>query len=266
MARVPGEALGAGHSELGGLQSDRNNVLVMKFCASALWLFATAAMSKGDWLSWRILFAVPFGALFLFHLSLAVVRVRGGALQYRRFLTWSTIDRRDVISSGVVWPPALGYIRLNRFLSPWGRLYFVLDTDRSPSPFGRGDYGLLRYLANHSRRGNSDPTGPGRPSSRADWLKLWAAGTAGAALSFLRISLSRTSDRSASTFHTQHQTVISAVRGLQQLLAHSWQAQMALFAIFALLAVYARGRPKAWTLAFLAGVLSPFLLFRWLTG
>jgi hypothetical protein len=34
----------------------------------------------------------------------------------------------------------------------------------------------------------------------------------------------------------------------------------------AVLAAYARHRPKAWTLAFLAGTGVPVVVFRWLTG
>jgi hypothetical protein len=73
-----------------------------------------------------------------FHLSLALVEVRGGQIRYRRFFKWVSLDPAQIISSGTTWPPFIGYIRLNRYLFPRRKLYFVLDRNRASNPFGEG--------------------------------------------------------------------------------------------------------------------------------
>ena len=46
----------------------------------------------------------------------AEVRYEHNILSYRRLGSWRTIDRREVVSSGLVWPPFIGYVRSSRFV------------------------------------------------------------------------------------------------------------------------------------------------------
>jgi hypothetical protein len=110
-------------SESGKLMSDRQMFIIARYWAALNWLVAE-------------------------------VRYEHNILSYRRFGGWRTIDRREVIASGVVWPPFIAYVRLNRFVPPWGRLYFVPDTNEEPNPFRRGIHPILRHLQADARKGN----------------------------------------------------------------------------------------------------------------
>ena len=121
------------------------NVFATKYYAAILLLAASWAFGI-QWRSWRLLFDLPFAVAGFFHLSLAVVEVKDGALGYRRFLRWTALDRAEVVSCGLIWPPFIGYIKLNHFVPPWGRLYFVLDRNAASNPFRRGEYPLVRYI------------------------------------------------------------------------------------------------------------------------
>ena len=51
----------------------------------------------------------------------------------------------EIADCGAVW--IFGYLRLRRFVFPWGRLYFVLAANEKL--FDRGEYPLLRYIQKH---------------------------------------------------------------------------------------------------------------------
>lgn len=67
-------------------------------------------------------FLLILGSLFL--LTIVTVRPEGNLLRYRRFffVPWQSITYTEIRECGPDW--ILGYIRLNRFAFPWGRMYF----------------------------------------------------------------------------------------------------------------------------------------------
>ena len=85
----------------------------------------------------RTLLLAPICAFFA---SLAIMRVHSGVLEYCRFLSWKPINAADVVSAGSVWPNFIGQLKLRHFVNPWGRIYWVMDTDVVATR------ALLRYL------------------------------------------------------------------------------------------------------------------------
>lgn len=199
----------------------------------------------------------------LFHLSLAVVQLRDGNLRYRRFLKWSNLHREEVLSSGVVWPPFIGYIRLTHFLFPWGKLYFILDQNVSSNPFYRGDYAVLRYLGGTTIRQEHSSAKLSTAEDRLLKLKLVGTGLVGALVSFVwRIASPRPARRSVleQPLDPGQPPWNSLPPKLMQLLNHPLVVVAALFVLLILLAMYKRRRPDAWIYSFLAGMALPYFL------
>jgi hypothetical protein len=128
------------------LRSGRNNVILAKFWVPIICMVGAFGVFGENLRTWRFLFAAPFIIAALFWASIAILEVRSGVLRYRRFFKWTTIPLEDIVAAGVAWRQFIGYIRLNRYVFPWGRLYFALDPSYEMNPFRRSDYGLLRYL------------------------------------------------------------------------------------------------------------------------
>jgi hypothetical protein len=176
-------------------RSRRSNLFVMKVWASLIWLLVAALWLRDTPVDWRDLLAVPLLILSFFHASLAEIEVQDGSFRYRRFLKWKAICCEEISSSGAVWKPFIGYVRVNHFLWPWGRLYFVLDPNLESNPFRSGNYPVLRWLKEHQRE--SDDSGGAKASAEkfsnppAYKIRLFAAGAIGVAVSFARIALAR---------------------------------------------------------------------------
>jgi hypothetical protein len=106
----------------------------------------SVGMLSGHFVSRRLIIICPVMLLAIFFLSLATIEVNGTVMRYPRFLRWTTIEEGAVLDSGALWPGVLGYIHLSHFVSPWNKLYFVLDERPGRNPFARGDSLLLTYL------------------------------------------------------------------------------------------------------------------------
>jgi len=76
--------------------------------------------------------------LSLFFFTLALIVPTDRYLEYKRFIQWRTISYKEVSKCGRSVFPLVGYIKLKRFLPPWGRLYFVFYTPSAPF-FGRAE-------------------------------------------------------------------------------------------------------------------------------
>lgn len=238
------------------LQSCRRSIVIIKYFGSILWFAACALLFEDKILTWRVVFALPFVLVAIFHLSLAVVQLRGKTLRYRRFLKWRTIDQDEIVAAGAVWPPFIGYMRLNDFLLPWGRLYFVLDCNMNPNPFKPGDYALLRFLINKGvAQGRGRPPSTGTTEDRLLKLKLVTVGLAGAMLSCIwRIALSPARYQSVlyqPSFAGQSALIVAQVKFMHMFA--NFPTVLILVGSFVLLAVYRRDRPGAWIYALLAG-------------
>jgi hypothetical protein len=58
----------------------------------------------------------------IFYASLAVLEIPDGTIRYRRLLAWKKVDYDEIVESGVSWVVAgIGYLRLKRFVFPWGK-------------------------------------------------------------------------------------------------------------------------------------------------
>jgi len=146
------------------LRSAGPAVLIVKCWGPLIWVIGALGVFGADFPTWRFLPALPLLLLAVFHLSVAVVELRGGIIRYRRLFKWAEIQSEEVLSARPVWPPLIGSIKLKKFVFPWGRLYFVLDKNRESNPFRRGLFPLLRYLNEEEPYTNSQssavPTEP----------------------------------------------------------------------------------------------------------
>jgi hypothetical protein len=95
---------------------------------------------------------IPFGllvfwALFLF--TAAEVKAHEKTLEYRRFWAWKQISYDQIGQCAASWIPGLGYVRLGRFVPPWGKLYFVT----ARPAFGGSPRELMEFINERRARG-----------------------------------------------------------------------------------------------------------------
>src|SRR5581483_7231152 len=224
-----------------------------KFWAPLFWLIWTVALFKNDVFSIRIVGCIPLVLAFVFHMSLAVVRIREGAIQYRTFLRWKLLPRTEVVSSDVIWSPFIGFFRLQRARPPWGRLFFVLDPESARRPAR----GIIAYL-NRRRDTEAGATTNADEVRSVRYGKLLAAGVCGLIASFLRVYLSQTF---VSGTNEPINPGSRLVHWATLALAYVGNPQLAipLLVGLLLLTIVLRKRTSAWSFAFLAGVIMPFV-------
>jgi hypothetical protein len=246
-----------GQRDSNGCESSSSNVWLLKIWAPLLWLVWAVGLFKDDVFSVRIVGCIPFVLAFVFHMSLAIVRIREGRVQYRRFLKWKPVEISDVLWSGVVWLPFIGFMRLRKSQPPWGRLFFVLDSESGRRSVGRDGSGILGYL----RRTQQMPSNSVKSAdpSGLHYRKLIVACGCGILASLMRVFLSQTFAPGA-TGHVKNPS--SLAESAARVLAYVGNPQFAipLLVGFVLLSVFLRNRPSAWSFAFLAGVVIPFAL------
>jgi hypothetical protein len=73
----------------------------------------------------RIPLGVPFVLWGIFLLTVAEVNLADDFLEYRRFFKWQRVLYSEVQQARTSSYPGLGWITLDRFVSPWRRIYFV---------------------------------------------------------------------------------------------------------------------------------------------
>jgi hypothetical protein len=128
------------------LRSRPANILLTKFWTPLLFAIPALGILVEDFPTWRVVFASPFFLAGLFQVSIAILELRGGVLRYKRFINWKTIHEDEIVAAGILWHPFIGYVRLNRYVFPWGRIYFALDKNTESNPFRRGEFPLVRHL------------------------------------------------------------------------------------------------------------------------
>jgi hypothetical protein len=126
------------------LRSHPTQVFVLKYWAPIVLFSCTFVFwnTQFHWAQLIILIPVVVGGLF--HASLAILQVPDGNIRYRRFFKWRRLRFDEIVSCGVLRSTGIGYIRLNQFLWPWGRLYFVLDPNEKL--FSQGQHPLLQFI------------------------------------------------------------------------------------------------------------------------
>lgn len=78
---------------------------------------------------WQVLWVIPMAWLIIFYITAVQIRTERGLIRYRRFVSWKQVQGEQVESVGYSLFPGLGQIRLDHFLPPWGRLYYVMEQD-----------------------------------------------------------------------------------------------------------------------------------------
>lgn len=231
-------------------------------CGSASLLILLGGFSNRGWL-----LALPFLVGAFFAGSIAIVQVRNGAVYYKRLFRWTIIPESQIMDARVEWPRAIGSLRLKRFLFPWGRLYFVLDSATDPNPFREGTYPLLRLLNKKSIPQKDVPrtaTQEGPPKT-AQRLKLLSSAVAGALFyTWTRVLSPQSGSRQpAHVVYLHEPSVIRVQNKLVQLL-HSNGVVLVLFVVFGFMTIYRNRKPESWIFAFLTGVSLTYVIVRWM--
>jgi hypothetical protein len=246
------------------LSSKPENVFLAKLWGPLICVVGSLLVFGRDFSSLDFLLAFPFLLAALFGAFLAILEVRDGVLYYRRLLKWTALQDSEIVSGRVEWPPVIGSVRLNKFMFPWGKLYFVLDASSDPNPFHRSEYPLLHRINKEALSAGKER----RPGNRSPGGKfnLFVAMVAGALFyGLLRFVIPSTvTESELSRPQALHGAVLVEV--LEQLV-HLWgsiEITLVLSAVFVFLAIYRRRRPDAWLFAFVAGVSLPHILLHWL--
>lgn len=247
----------AGNHKNDSVGSDRWNIVVVKFLAPVLWTVAGVGLFGSNPLTWRIIFAMPLLAIAFFHISLAIVRVSNGKVSYCRFLNWTDIEPGDIVSSGVVWPPMIGFMKLSRRTVPLGKIFFVLDKRAGVDPFKSGGHKLLRVLESYKSDAPQQvgTTVPHENRESVVWLKLLLGFCAGIVISIVRISLEHQSSAARKPGGAFGSTIANIFGWLSDPII----AFALLFSLIGM-SVFVRHRDMAWTIALLAGLCGPFVL------
>ena len=239
------------------IKSSASNVWLMKVWAPLLWLIWGVALFKDDVFSWRIIAGVPFLLAFVFHMSLATVRIRNEQIQFRRLFRWNSMDANDIKSAGVVWRPFIGYVRLRQARTPWSRIFFVLDSESdrvSSRQRGEGIVNVFRQSSEIQRQPIRIDDGPCVPHG-----KLLLAFGFGVSASLARVYLSR-AVLSAPVEEAHGPPLMELAAQVLAMIGNP-QFAIPLLAFFVALTVVFRNRPSAWSFAFLTGVVVPFVLY-----
>lgn len=109
---------------------DSRPALLKLWCPFLLWLSAVLLYAAAKPAGLVVLGIFATAGLFLFTMALIMPTDRD--LRYRRFVRWHTIGYREIVECKRSFFPLLGYLKLNRFVPPWGRLYFVFYTPSEP--------------------------------------------------------------------------------------------------------------------------------------
>jgi hypothetical protein len=113
-----------------------NAVFVSKMVAPALLAFAGAVTLIGSGRPVILFFSGPLLLLATFLASAAQIRPERDRLRYRRFLKWEELPYSAIVRCEVGAWPGVGFLKLRRFLPPWGKLYFVIETHDGWPPRG----------------------------------------------------------------------------------------------------------------------------------
>ena len=197
----------------------------------------------------------PFALMGIFYLTVTEVKFTDGILKYRRFLRWREIPLEEIKECRVSWIPSVGCIRLNHFIPPWGKIYFVHPGAFFQIAWSGGQTKFTAFV-NAARKGKQveiprEETEVGRDGRR--WLGLCAASAAvGIVYSVFYYSLFPRSplDRNWAGFP---RLIVALVKLEGLALAWPWGLLTCGLLILAILRL--RHRPESWILAFVLGAL-----------
>jgi hypothetical protein len=85
-------------------------------------------------------------ALGLFFFTLALIMPSDHHVQYKRYIRWHKIDYNEILACKQSIIPLVGYVKLKRFVPPWGKLYFVFYTPSAPFLGGSERKMMIQYV------------------------------------------------------------------------------------------------------------------------
>ncbi|MCI0625724.1 MAG: hypothetical protein L0387_29465 [Acidobacteria bacterium] len=148
---------------------------------------------------------------------------------------------------------------MNRFLFPWGRLYFVFDGSLYDNPFRKPESDLVSYISDRiAGVEGSQTTTSGHEHRGLPLRTLWWAGFAGIVVSLMATLLLPSE---VAQFHPRGpewpRWLVFYDQAKNALF--SWPWNLLVFALFVLAATKS-DRRRAWAFAFVAGLLLPTVL------
>jgi len=116
--------------------------VLVKYWFASIALMSALGFSKGIFeYPGRIVVIGPLTYLGILCLTAAEVRAEENVLKYRRFISWKHISYKNIKKCENSWCPWLGYLSLDHFLFPLGKVYFVkLRPAFSGNPKGLIDF------------------------------------------------------------------------------------------------------------------------------
>jgi len=231
------------------IKSSFGSIVIAKFWLSLICFLAAAGFFASNLTQWGLLVPITLFLMGSFSSSLAIIQCLDKNLRYKRFLKWKPIALDEVVSSGALWPPFIGYIRFKQFVFPWGRLYFVLDTNTQANPFRRGEYPILRLLRGDTQL-KADPEPPFRPTRLL--IALGIGVILPLAASFLPLKPARPTfalhpqPGAAAIFDTTIRTLFH--------IAENPIFNFAVLILFCFSMIHRRRSADGWIFAFLAGI------------
>ncbi len=111
-------------------KTDREMFFLMKYLLPLLLFVGSSALLFSGHPTFAVVahrapLQIPFILWGVFLMTLAEVKLADHHLEYRRFLKWQQVPYSQIRRPTNSVHPGIGCIALDRFLLPWGRIYFV---------------------------------------------------------------------------------------------------------------------------------------------
>ena len=236
-----------------GSETELDTFFVIKLWLPLILLSGTAIMLRNA--HHPLLIGLPMVLWAAFNLTAVQVRTGARNLQYRRFLVWREIPYEEIRDCRVSWVPAMGCLRLRqRYVLPWGTLYFVLDGPlQVVMPGGQTALTSLINSRRREKQGPSDGGDRSRHCRLTNVLKCLGMMAVGVLLSTFGSILSITPPNQFGAPGTPRWIIF-----WEQIGDHLYRSPWNVIAGAGLVAgiIYLRFRSRAWILSFgLGGLL-----------
>jgi hypothetical protein len=236
---------------ISGLRSSQNTAVIIKYWMPLVCAGGALGVFGREFPTLRFLPALPLLFIAFFQASLAVVELRGDVLRYRLLFKWREVPREDVVKATLIWAPFIGSIQLKKPISPWGRLYFVLDKNIEPNPFRGAEFPIVSCL----NKNHTDTQTSSVPTNYDSFgLRLFTAAAIGILACLIILYL--TPQDYLKTSHLGTSPSMPILLRVQFFLVEMFRSsplQIAGLVFIMLLAAKRRNRTDSWLYGFLSG-------------
>jgi hypothetical protein len=131
-------------------------VFLLKIWAPIVLLLSEVAL-LGTGTHDSLIFAIPTVGLAFLYFSAAQARPAENhlSLRYFYFQRWKEIPYEQVLSCKVSWLPGLGVLKLQRYVFPWGKIFFLLEGTKVELGWPGGQSAQTRAINDRREHGHS---------------------------------------------------------------------------------------------------------------